>query len=227
MLKSTHKEFLLDCMPSFLRNLFIKRRERIRDAFLEQWQQAGSSIPPPHQYKQAVIEAYQRAAGLDVLVETGTFMGHMVEAQRRNFKQIHSIEISEKLWADVVKRFEQYKHIHLHLGDSSHRLPEIVAQLECPALFWLDGHYSAGETGKGETECPIFAELDAIFNDAPHDHIILIDDARCFVGEHDYPTIDELKAYLSQKNTNFECTVKNDLIRIVPSNFHDRALAMR
>ncbi|MGL4596197.1 MAG: hypothetical protein ACRCYO_01640 [Bacteroidia bacterium] len=220
MLKNNYKEFLLDRMPSFLRNVFIKRRERIRDAFLEQWKQDGSSLPPPHHYKQAVIEAYQRASGTTTLVETGTFMGHMVEAQRRNFKHIYSIEISEKLWTDVVKRFESYKHIQLLLGDSSHQLPQLVTKLDGPAIFWLDGHYSAGETSRGEKDCPIFAELDAIFDGAKHQHIIIIDDARCFVGEQDYPTLDELNAYLLTKNKDFKCSVKNDLIRIVPPNFN-------
>ena len=35
-----------------------------------------------------------------------------------------------------------------------------------PAIFWLDGHYSAGITAMGEQATPIFKELTHIFGDS-------------------------------------------------------------
>jgi hypothetical protein len=60
-------------------------------------------------------------------------------------------------------------------GDSGKELPKIVTQLDTPAIFWLDGHYSAGITAKGDTECPIFEELEAIFEPDKSCKHILID----------------------------------------------------
>ena len=36
-------------------------------------------------------------------------------------------------------------------------------------------------------------ELRLILNDLKFNHVILIDDARLFIGKNDYPTIDEVK----------------------------------
>jgi hypothetical protein len=41
---------------------------------------------------------------------------------------------------------------------------------------------------------------------------LLIDDARCFNGEGDYPTINELKGYIKDKNENYKLEVKDDII---------------
>jgi hypothetical protein len=81
-------------------------------------------------------------------------------------------------------------------------------------LFWLDGHYSGGITAKGPLDTPIVKELDSILNHSVTGHVILIDDARCFVGENDYPTIDELREILHTERPRWVFEVKDDIIRI-------------
>ncbi|MCZ7616643.1 MAG: hypothetical protein M5T52_24530 [Ignavibacteriaceae bacterium] len=83
-------------------------------------------------------------------------------------------------------------------GDSGKLLKQLVAKISDPAIFWLDGHYSGFETAKGDIETPIKQELGAILN-SELNHIILIDDARLFIGQNDYPTIEELKKYILSK----------------------------
>jgi hypothetical protein len=100
-------------------------------------------------------------------------------------------------------------------GDSGKVLPNILLEVNEPVIFWLDGHYSAGITAKGEKECPIFEELDAIFSSKKFNHILLIDDARCFIGEGDYPTIAQLTKYVNSKNEMYQVEVKHDIIRFV------------
>jgi len=56
-------------------------------------------------------------------------------------------------------------------------------------------------------------ELQAIFN-MDNVHIILIDDARCFGGSNDYPTIKKIKDFVLSHHQNFIFTVCNDIIRI-------------
>jgi hypothetical protein len=135
----------------------------------------------------------------------------MISAQRNNFKKIFSIEISEALYNRACKKFKNDKHIKLIHGDSGEKLTEVMKDLNQPAVFWLDGHYSGGITEKGELNCPIWNELDIIFNKG-NTHIILIDDARDFNGTNDYPTYEEVKAYLLKKNPAYKVTILNDII---------------
>jgi|GEM_PF-6764752 len=48
---------------------------------------------------------------------------------------------------------------------------------------------------KGEEECPIYEELDEVFKSGIHP-VLLIDDAKCFNGENDFPTIENLSKYV-------------------------------
>ena len=79
----------------------------------------------------------------------------------------------------------------------------------------MDGHYSAGITAQGEKDCPIFEELAAIFDGKKFNHILLIDDARDFIDQGDYPSIDQLTKYIKSKNEDFQVEVKHDIIRYV------------
>jgi hypothetical protein len=169
--------------------------------------------PPPSEVKQAAISRYQASSGHKVLIETGTYLGDMVEAQKNKFNRIISIELGQKLWANAVERFKQHDHITILQGDSGQMLNSITSQLNEPAIFWLDGHYSGDITAKGEKECPVLNEIDAIFAYKQIPHIILVDDARLFVGEHDYPTLEELTKYVQGKNCDYRMEVKDDIIR--------------
>jgi hypothetical protein len=180
---------------------------------LRKWEQAGRPIPPVHAVKRTAIREAQAKNGAKTLVETGTYTGEMVFVQLRKFDEISSIELSDHYYEQAVKRFRRYKKVHLYHGDSAVMLPEVVARLNGPAVFWLDGHYSGGLTAKGATECPLFGELEAILPDA-RPHILLIDDAHCFVGRNDYPTIDALKRYLSERGVEHTFFVKDNIIHI-------------
>ncbi|MFC0876840.1 hypothetical protein ACE01N_09605 [Saccharicrinis sp. FJH2] len=182
------------------------------EKIIQKWEQDGKPIPPHPVVKQKTIKEYQRRYQYNILVETGTYLGYMVSAQKRNFDKIYSVEISESLYKRAYKKFKRYSHIKLILGDSGEKMADIISEINEPAIFWLDGHYSAGITSKGELNCPIWKELDAIFTkNLPH--IFLIDDARDFKGENDYPTIKELTEYFKKKNPQYNITVINDIIR--------------
>jgi hypothetical protein len=166
------------------------------------------------QLKKTAIREYQTMYGYRILIETGTYYGAMIYAQLNYFDFIYSIELSKELYEKASKRFKKYNKVHLYHGDSATELGKIMKDIAAPAIFWLDGHYSGGETAKGEKECPITDELEHILSQSLP-HIILIDDARCFIGENDYPTIEELQQYLAKKKINHSFEVKDDIIRIV------------
>jgi len=181
----------------------------------KKWKQNGCPVPPPHLVKQMTIAEYQQKYNISILVETGSFLGDMVEAQKRRFNQIFSIELGVDLYRNTFKRFKRNGHIKILLGDSGKVLPNILSEINEPAIFWLDGHYSAGITAKGDKECPIYEELNAIFNSEKFNHILLIDDARCFNGEGDYPTIEDLSSFIKSRDKNYTVEIKNDIIRYI------------
>jgi len=180
---------------------------------LRQWELKGRPAPPPHIIKQRTIAEYQSKYGNRVMVETGTFLGDMVEAQKNVFSTIYSIELSSKLYKRAVKRFKGDDRIRLLQGDSGNRLSEIVSALKEPALFWLDGHYSGGITALGDKECPVPEELEAIFKSS-FNHVILVDDARLFNGTNSYPDIDQIRNIINRNKKSYKVEIKDDIIRL-------------
>jgi hypothetical protein len=182
---------------------------------INEWQQNGCPIPPPHEVKQITIKEYQKLSGFTTFVETGTYLGEMVDAQIKNFRNIISVELGMELFKKAQVKYANENSVTIIQGDSGEELPKIVHNLKDSAIFWLDGHYSSGITAKGERECPIFEELDAILTKSKYKHIILIDDARCFIGAGDYPSIEKLSEYIRRKNNKYNIEIKHDIIRCV------------
>lgn len=189
-----------------------------RNAVIRKWRSKGDFSPPPHPVKQLAIEHYSHRYTCKTLVETGTYLGDMVLSQKNNFLTIYSIEIAPKLWERAVVMFAAYPYIKILQGDSGQVLHQIIPLLKGRTVFWLDGHYSAGETGKGEKISPVFEELKAIFKQNAEKHIILIDDARLFVGEWDYPTLDNLKSFVKSLDSTYAMEVTDDIIRLTPGS---------
>ncbi len=81
----------------------------------------------------------------------------------------------------------------------------------------MDAHYSGANTGKGELETPILSELEAILNSDVKGHVILIDDARCFNGSHDYPHLDKLLQMIRCKG-KYNIEISCDIIRLTPTS---------
>ena len=176
------------------------------------WIKSGKQGPPPHIVKQRVVKEYAGKFGIHVFVETGTCLGAMVDSTKKTFHRLYSIEIDEKLYERAKSRFLKNDHISIYYGDSAIELPNILESIHEPVLFWLDGHYSGGITGKGEKETPILKELECILHHPVKNHVILIDDARCFTGENDYPTMKELYSVFA-RYPNWVIDVKDDVIR--------------
>ena len=181
---------------------------------LRSWEKVGRPVPPPQLYKQWVVKEYARLFSIKTLVETGTYLGDMVEATRKIFDKIYSIELDTDLYRKARRRFSRFGHITIVQGDSGKVLPEILEWVNSPCLFWLDAHYSEGITAKGDLETPIMQEMQSILNHRVKGHVILIDDARCFVGRNDYPKVEALEKFVLEKDPNLVFKNWNDIIRI-------------
>lgn len=179
-------------------------------------------MPASHEYKEETIAKYSKEYGCNTFVETGTYKGDMLIQEYKNFEYLASVEIAVGLFEEAKNRFNDYSKVHLYNGNSSERLPQMIddaksALGKAEFLFWLDGHYSGGITGKAEKDTPIIEELLAIKNRGVNSGVILIDDARCFThkGEFiDYPTIKALKIMVKEQWPDAGFKVKNDIIRI-------------
>jgi hypothetical protein len=178
------------------------------------WKLKGKTVPAPPAIKRKMMSDLQSVYHTNALIETGTFKGGMVEAQRKNFDKIYSIELDKSLWEDAHLRFEKYNHIEIIQGDSGLKLKEIIPKIKKKSIFWLDGHYSGMGTAKGNKETPIFEELKSILGQKIN-HIILIDDARCFDGTGDYPTFNELSRFILQRKPGSKIATKDDVIRVI------------
>ncbi|MFH0846041.1 MAG: hypothetical protein V1851_01425 [Patescibacteria group bacterium] len=177
----------------------------------------GKPISPPlYTIKRQTIENYAKEFSIDIFIETGTFLGETVEALKNKFKKLISIELDKDLYKKSKEKFIYNTHITILQGDSSDILKVVTPTLYQPTLFWLDGHYSGGITARGNLNTPILKELEIILNHRIKNHIILIDDARCFTGENEYPTVKELFSFIKKINSNINFKVSNDIIRIVP-----------
>jgi hypothetical protein len=150
------------------------------------------------------------------LVETGTNRGHTVAASLGTFDIIYSIELLDELFDYCQRRFARRKKVRLRCGDSVSELPRILSELNEPALFWLDAHYSGEGTARGEQDTPIMRELQAISEHHIQAHVILIDDARCFDGRNDYPTLESCLALAARLWPAHRSSVEDDVIRITP-----------
>jgi hypothetical protein len=204
--------------PIQLQNyLYEKKESLINMREIRNWELQGCPIPPPHGVKQRIIEKYAKLYNCGVFVETGTYLGDTIFSQRMNFKKLISIELAKGLYRWANKRFRKYPHIEILFGNSGDLLYEIMPRINTRALLWLDGHFSGGVTAKGKTESPVFNELDAVFSNNTSRHIILIDDARLFLGQRDYPTFSELEAFVKSKDVKYNITTESDIIVLAES----------
>jgi len=189
----------------------------VKDQYqLMKWKMAGKPVPPPYIVKRAILKEQAAKYKMPVFFETGTAAGDTTATVKSLFKKIYSVEINPYYYEQAKKRFASDKNIELVNGDSGKVLASLLNdKIKERTLFWLDGHYNSVLDPKGnELVCPIFGELESVFNHPVKNHIILIDDARLFTGKNGYPTLDEVKTFTQNKRPDLDFYVDTDIIRI-------------
>jgi len=184
------------------------------------WSNRGFSMPAPHIVK---MQTLKRWGGEEVWIESGTYLGDTASNLAIFAKQVITYEPSVKYFDIASKRLKFYNNIDLKLG-SSELLPEkILGQLSATGevndlSFWLDGHYSSGETYKGINDTPILEELAVIQKYLPKIKTltICIDDVRLFRTEietaEEYPDSYELTNWANLNG--LYCVTEHDIFII-------------
>jgi len=191
----------------------FQRQRQLKKKY-NRWQKDGATGPMPNYGKQQVVIDYIKRFRPEVFIETGTYKGRMVYAVQPHIKEVYSIEVDETHYRKAWRKFASYPNIHILQGQSGDVLPKILNNINKPCLFWLDAHWSGGSTAKGDMETPIMQEMECILNHTrAGERVILIDDARLFTGENDYPTIESLKSFILDICPCWIFEVKDDIIR--------------
>lgn len=160
------------------------------------------------------IELLKDVFHISTFVETGTFMGNTVNNALPFMKHIYSIELAPHLYEQAVEKFKEYTQVKIMLGSSDQLFPELLAKIDRSQriCFWLDGHYSEGETAKGNKFTPLVEELEAIKNAEIKNALILVDDIRaCIESATDYPSVRELKELIRAINPDYQFYIYGDI----------------
>lgn len=166
-------------------------------------------------------------------VETGTAKGESAMKMAYSFKKIWTIELIEGRQEQSII----HKHINWLVGNSVELLPQIIKEISQPkvengngyyTLFYLDAHYSGDtENDTGYPECPLLKEIECVAENGYHS-IIIIDDARLFLGRpphphnpEEWPSIKEIFLLLNEKFPYHHVTITDDYILAIPLHIRD------
>lgn len=142
-------------------------------------------------------------------IETGTLNGDTTFALEPYFNKLYTIEFSEKYYNNTKNRYYGNK-INFILGDSSIIFESLLPNIKDKCIFFLDGHWSGGDTGKSNKDCPLIEEITHINNLFQNEAIIIIDDFRLF----------GLDASSGKLNENWSDIKKETLLNILNSRIN-------
>jgi hypothetical protein len=159
--------------------------------------------------------------GVRRVVETGTYRGLTARALAPLFESVVTIELSERLYERTAVTLRDIPNVEALQGHSAELLAAI-ARHEMPTLYFLDAHWSAGNTAGSTEECPVLDELAAIGRGHPDDCLV-IDDARLFTSAppppHDpaqWPAILEVFDAIRLRHPDHTITLLFDQVVAVP-----------
>jgi hypothetical protein len=151
-----------------------------------------------------------------VFLETGSLNGDSIQfAIESGFENIYSIELSDLYYNKCVNRFKGIDKVHLILGDSCEKLNTVIEQINCNITFWLDGHYSCGDTALGKYWSPLIQELEQIKKHHIKTHTIIIDDMQFWIDDYKekhHFTKDDIIKVIYEINPNYNISYIDGIV---------------
>lgn len=154
-----------------------------------------------------VLKKYKTS---NLFIETGSYLGEGIDvAIESGYDQIYSIELSDHYYNFCLKKFNNNNKIKIIKGCSEDQLPILLKNINSQCDFWLDAHYSMGNTALGPKICPLYEELESILKHRP-DHTIIIDDVR-FMDTDWWENIskDKIINFILSANKNYKFYFEN------------------
>lgn len=133
-----------------------------------------------------------KARGHEVLVESGTYLGDTVAYLESHARRIITVELDVTLYEKACRRFAGNDKIEVHHGDALRVIPDVMRGLDAAPLVYLDGHYSARGTARGDLVEPALELLHELGEVAKPGTTILVDDLLNFGYTDDFPSLDGL-----------------------------------
>lgn len=178
------------------------------------WRARAWASPAPNFVKRQVLRRYSVPSA--TWVETGTYLGETARFLARMSNAVITLEPSPHYFASAAKVLSSCTNVSQIMGSSETHLLGVVSSLDGDVCFWLDGHYSGGQTFKGTKVSPVLEELKVISeHKAQFSSItVLVDDVRLFpVGIHEgevgYPPISSLVEFA--ESHGFSWTIEHDI----------------
>jgi hypothetical protein len=180
-------------------------------------------VGPPEGLMLQLKERYN----VDDFIETGTYYGRTAVWAAAHFENVITIECSKRIYDETYSRHGNIENVDFVFGDSRVLLKTILPAITGPAIFWLDSHWSRGETYGENDECPVINEINEISR-SRYNHFIFIDDARLFTSPpprphqlEQWPTVAEVIEALRSIDVNNYILIIEDVIISVPKAAKD------
>lgn len=157
--------------------------------------------------------------GYTTFIETGSYLGETALEASHDFDFVYTLEAADKYYKLAEATCAEAPNVTCVHGASQDMLRQVIT--ECgknKILFWLDAHYSGGETF--ENACPLLQELDLI-NELCEEPVVFVDDARFILMKYDgerYAPIYDVIKRLSEDGSR-SVSLMGDCFIAVPTKY--------
>ncbi len=167
------------------------------------------------------LNTMKKLFGIDLFIETGTYLAETAFAASKVFEEVHTIELDNELFSRACQFFAKCPSVTVHYGNSADKLKNVLHTItnDRRVLLWLDGHWSGPKTACGEVNTPILEELYALKRSGIRNAVILIDDIRLFQKGPEvvldivcfgYPELEKIVEIIHSINPSYQCYAYGD-----------------
>jgi hypothetical protein len=156
-------------------------------------------------------------------IESGTFLGNGVyRAFSVGYEKVYTCDINAECVDNAKKTFSGKDLIAVN-EPSEVAFVEFLSSVDSASLIWLDGHMMPDENGgirsytirENLEYCPLIKEIDIIKKSKIKDHIIVIDDFKCFeTWLFDELKFETLRNKILEINSKYKFTLYNEEIMV-------------
>lgn len=158
------------------------------------WRIARFQFRNPHSWtKYRHIVKTARETGADVFFEVGTYRGLTTKRCAPHFRSVVTVELDPTLCAESRGYLASTKNVTVIEGDGLKELAKFLAATnERNIIVFLDGHFSGGQTAKGDLVEPALEEIEILHRHREKIAAFIVDDFREFGTQPGWPTKWEL-----------------------------------